>query len=286
MLRLRSTDIDLVEQQLRAKVAKLPSLFLDAPVLVDLSGLGDEASSLALDDLVRALRACKLVPVAAANIPDELRGAVAAAGLGVWRPPVAPRGRTSDESEPAETTAPEPARPSTTPAALPSALARPPHTGPVVVTKPVRGGQVIHARDNDLVVLAPVNPGAQVIADGHLHIYATLRGRAVAGAGGLAGRAHLLSEAGSRAGGDRQRLRDGRGDPGRAARSRRADLPRGRRMPDHRAVDEANDRVGGAKLCSAEPIDREEVGNRHKKFGGVVERPFNGTQAAARQVAA
>ena len=64
MLRLRSTDVALVEQQLRAKVSKLPSLFLDAPVLVDLGGLGDGASSLALDDLVRALRACKLVPVA------------------------------------------------------------------------------------------------------------------------------------------------------------------------------------------------------------------------------
>ena len=57
----------------------------------------------------------------------------------------------------------------------------------MVVTKPVRGGQVVHARDNDLVVLAPVNPGAQVIADGHLHVYAPLRGRAVAGASGLPG---------------------------------------------------------------------------------------------------
>ncbi len=137
---------------------------------------------------MRALRACKLVPVAAANIPDELRGAVAAAGLGVWRPPVAPRGRsTSDEGEAAESSAPESGPAGTPPAAFASALARPPHTGPVVVTKPVRGGQVIHARDNDLVVLAPVNPGAQVIADGHLHIYATLRGRAVAGAAGLPG---------------------------------------------------------------------------------------------------
>ena len=189
MLRLRSTDVDLVEQQLRAKVAKLPSLFLDAPVLVDLGGLGDGATSLALDDLVRALRACKLVPVAAANIPDELRAAVAAAGLGVWRPPVVPRGRTVDETETAETAAPEPtpAPTATTLAALPSPLPRAPHTGPMVVTKPVRGGQVIHARENDLVVLAPVNPGAQVIADGHLHIYAPLRGRAVAGAAGLPG---------------------------------------------------------------------------------------------------
>jgi len=187
MLRLRSTDVELVERQLRAKVAKLPSLFLDAPVLVDLSGLGDEASSLALDDLVKVLRACRLVPVAAANIPDELRDAVAAAGLGVWRPPVAPRGRAADESEAAETPEPAPAATATSPAALPSPLPRPPHAGPMVVTKPVRGGQVIHARDNDLVVLAPVNPGAQVIADGHLHIYAPLRGRAVAGAGGLPG---------------------------------------------------------------------------------------------------
>ncbi len=187
MLRLRSTDVELVERQLRAKVAKLPSLFLDAPVLVDLGGLGDGASLLAVDDLVKALRACKLVPVAAANIPDELRGAVAAAGLGIWRPPVAPRGRTADDSEAAETPEPAPAPTATALAALPSPLPRAPHTGPMVVTKPVRGGQVIHARDNDLVVLAPVNPGAQVIADGHLHVYAPLRGRAVAGAAGLPG---------------------------------------------------------------------------------------------------
>ncbi len=59
--------------------------------------------------------------------------------------------------------------------------------GPVVVTKPVRGGQVVYAQNNDLVVLAPVNPGAQVIADGHLHVYAPMRGRGVAGAQGMPG---------------------------------------------------------------------------------------------------
>jgi septum site-determining protein MinC len=55
------------------------------------------------------------------------------------------------------------------------------------VTKPVRSGQVIYAQNNDLVVLAPVNAGAQVMADGHVHIYNTLRGRAIAGAQGLPG---------------------------------------------------------------------------------------------------
>ena len=56
-----------------------------------------------------------------------------------------------------------------------------------VVSQPVRSGQVVYAQNTDLVVLAPVNPGAQVIADGHIHIYAPLRGRAVAGMQGLLG---------------------------------------------------------------------------------------------------
>jgi septum site-determining protein MinC len=55
---------------------------------------------------------------------------------------------------------------------------------PMIVRNPVRAGQVIYARNSDLLVLAPVNPGAEVIADGNVHIYSTLRGRAVAGAQG------------------------------------------------------------------------------------------------------
>jgi septum site-determining protein MinC len=60
----------------------------------------------------------------------------------------------------------------------------PVHKLPMVVTQPVRSGQVVYAKDNDLIVLAPVNPGGQVVADGNVHIYAALRGRAVAGAQG------------------------------------------------------------------------------------------------------
>jgi septum site-determining protein MinC len=56
----------------------------------------------------------------------------------------------------------------------------------MTITQPVRGGQVIYAQRCDLVVLAPVNPGAQVIADGHVHVYGRLRGRALAGARGQA----------------------------------------------------------------------------------------------------
>jgi septum site-determining protein MinC len=205
VLRLRSTDLALVERQLRVKIAQLPHLFLDAPVLVDLGALGDDAAALAFGELVRALRSCKLVPIAVANVPEGLRGAVTDAGLGVWQPPALGRTRGGGDTEPVdtastdtpadeppatETPGPETPRAEVAHAAGPSAAAAParaPHAGPMVINKPVRGGQIVYAQNNDLVVLAPVNSGAQVIADGHVHIYAPLRGRAVAGAQGLAG---------------------------------------------------------------------------------------------------
>jgi septum formation inhibitor MinC len=59
-----------------------------------------------------------------------------------------------------------------------------PHKLPMVVTQPVRSGQVVYARRNDLIVLASVNPGGQVVADGNIHIYGALRGRAIAGVQG------------------------------------------------------------------------------------------------------
>jgi septum site-determining protein MinC len=82
--------------------------------------------------------------------------------------------------------APERAAASPPPAPPPSTSQPPPPELrlPLVVRQPVRSGQVVYAAGNDLIVLAPVNPGAQLIADGNIHVYAPLRGRAVAGAHG------------------------------------------------------------------------------------------------------
>ena len=117
------------------------------------------------------------------TVPDALRAAAVAAGLGVLQPQAAPRASDRSAFEDPAAVAEAPAEPQAARKTAPPA----PHGGPVVVTQPVRGGQVIYAQNNDLVVLASVNPGAQVIADGHVHIYAPLRGRAVAGAQGLLG---------------------------------------------------------------------------------------------------
>ena len=65
----------------------------------------------------------------------------------------------------------------------PAPVAAPAATRPaLVVTDPVRAGQRIYAEGSDLVVTATVNPGGEVIADGHVHVYGALRGRAIAGA--------------------------------------------------------------------------------------------------------
>ena len=120
------------------------------------------------------------MPVGAVNLPPTAVWNAAAAGIGVVElvgapPPAAP------EPPPAA------AEPPPVVAEPPPVVAAPPRTSATLtVRQPVRAGQVIHAHDADLVVLAQVNPGAQVSADGHVHVYGALRGRAVAGAQGMA----------------------------------------------------------------------------------------------------
>ena len=81
--------------------------------------------------------------------------------------------------------APEPAsQPASAPASEPVSQPVAVPTGALVIDKPMRSGQQAYARGRDLVMLAMVNPGAEVIADGHIHVYAPLGGRAIAGAGG------------------------------------------------------------------------------------------------------
>jgi septum site-determining protein MinC len=95
----------------------------------------------------------------------------------------------AEDAAPIRTATPQaaPAQASATSAATPVAAAPVVPVVPplaMVIDKPLRSGQQVYARGRDLVVLAMVNPGAEVIADGHIHVYAPLRGKAIAGARG------------------------------------------------------------------------------------------------------
>jgi septum site-determining protein MinC len=173
VLRLKTADVAHIEEQLRARAASLRQTFPYAPVVLDVAALNEaSAMELPLHDLADRLRACKLIPVGAAGLPPSAVWNAAAAGIAVIDLAAA---RTTDAPEPAPI---EPARPEPSRAE--------PAASTVTIRQPVRSGQVIYARRSDLIVMAPVNAGAQVIADGHIHVYGRLRGRALAGAQGMA----------------------------------------------------------------------------------------------------
>jgi septum site-determining protein MinC len=192
VLCLRSADIDRVEQELRARIAPAPQLFLNAPIVIDLADLEGDVEAELLAELIGRLRACRLIPVGVAHLPAERLSLAADVGLAIVQ-----LGFGRSRGARASSSLPMPA-PSAPPAPAVAPVAQPParaiekepvaleSPSTLTITQPVRGGQVVYAQRSDAVVLAPVNPGAQVIADGHVHVYGRLRGRALAGARGQA----------------------------------------------------------------------------------------------------
>jgi septum site-determining protein MinC len=167
----------------------MPHFFLHLPVMLDLEGLGD--APIDLGAVAELLRQYRLVPIAVRNPTDFQRDNAVAAGFGILRTGVMRASRKTsslEESPPAgadraaapPTRRPREAAPEASPEPPPVA-AEPPAAG-LTVRHPVRSGQVVYAPHGDLVVLAPVSSGAELIADGNIHVYAPLRGRALAGA--------------------------------------------------------------------------------------------------------
>lgn len=132
--------------------------------------------------LISLFKSYSLNPVAVRGAPQELETEILAAGLSIDTM-VKPRQEALDVPEE------EPAAPAPAPATPPVQMALlEPVTAPsaMIVDTPVRAGQRVYARGGDLIVTAIVNSGAELIADGSIHVYAPLRGRALAGASGNA----------------------------------------------------------------------------------------------------
>lgn len=149
-----------------------PEFFDQDPVVIDVSQWQPEVPVEDLSALLGALKACRLVPVALRATHQPWLGVAQGLGLG-WAE--AELVRSSLEQVPVAV-APVQSAPSPPqrPAAIPT----------MVIDKPLRSGQKVYARGSDLVVLAMVNQGAEVVADGNIHVYAPLRGKAMAGASG------------------------------------------------------------------------------------------------------
>ena len=177
---LRTTDTDTLANDLAARMADAPGFFDNDPVLIDLSLVQGSGAVPDCAALLALLRSHRTVPVAVRGGSEAQTAAALAAGL-VLAPEVAPaRAAPAPAAQPpAAEVAAAPDLPAAAAAAVPT-----PAPGALVVDKPLRSGQQVYARGSDLVVLAMVSFGAEVIADGSIHVYAPLRGRAMAGARG------------------------------------------------------------------------------------------------------
>lgn len=183
-LRLKSLDDDTLAQELRHKLDTAPHLFQRAPVVLDLSHLPQLPDAGRVREILATIRASGMLPVGLAygtsdnealaqtlDLPlfAKFRAAYENAAVAAVEA-AAPAGAVAEPAPPARATPPPPS-------ATRGAASQ-------MQAQPVRSGQQVYARNTDLVITAVVGHGAEVIADGSVHVYAALRGKAIAGAQG------------------------------------------------------------------------------------------------------
>lgn len=187
-LRVRELDVERLVAEMRERVERAPKLFGRAAVIVDFGSLSRCPDEHAARALIDGLRSAGVLPVGLAFGTREIEALSERIGL-----PLLAKFRAQYESaEPAPEPAPREAAARrrapepTVEAVQPGAAAAPalPTGGSQMQLQPVRSGQQVYAQGRDLTVCAMVGNGAEVIADGSIHIYGSLRGRALAGARG------------------------------------------------------------------------------------------------------
>lgn len=190
-LRVRTLDVAQLAAEMRDRVKRAPKLFARAAVIIDFGGLAAMPDAGTAGALLDGLRNAGVLPVALAYGSSENEKLAAELGL-----PLLAKFRAQYETtaiNPAGTpiAAPEPAPVSSAKETAATRSNDPPSPAPKLTSEPgmiqttaVRSGQQIYAEQRDLTVLTTVGAGAEVIADGSVHIYGALRGRALAGAQG------------------------------------------------------------------------------------------------------
>ena len=165
VLERAQNDLERLDRQLAVKVEQAPDFFNNTPLVLALDKLPAD-SDLDLPALIALCRKHGLRTLALrAGDPQIIEAA------GVLDLPVLPPSGAKERKLDLASKAPaEPAKP-----------AEPLYRPTRVVTTPIRGGQQVYAKDGDLIVLAAVSPGAELLADGNIHVYGPLRGRALAG---------------------------------------------------------------------------------------------------------
>jgi len=179
VLALIQYDPSALARDLKEKINQAPQFFLSSPVLISLEKLENVADCAELlGDFTPLLAVCRelgLQPLGFTGVPEQLLPMVAATGLALLPRP----GERALKMPVSEKVADQAAVQVET--VVEERLVQ---RVSKLITRPVRSGQQIYAEGADLIVMAQVSEGAEVLADGHIHIYGSLRGRALAGVRG------------------------------------------------------------------------------------------------------
>ncbi|MCG5494114.1 septum site-determining protein MinC [Ectothiorhodospira variabilis] len=180
ILRLHPAEPVALQEALEARMHEAPDLMRDMPVVVDMDAMADTPAQ----DLLSALETVrqhglKLIGLLYSEVSAPLadRTGLPLIVLGPragGEVPLRPAPKPPIESAPQETSEAAPVPP-----------VQAVHTPSLVVNQPVRSGQQVYARGGDLIITGAVSAGAEVLADGHIHVYGPLRGKALAGVRGL-----------------------------------------------------------------------------------------------------
>lgn len=182
ILALTRFDPQLLPDQLKEKIDQAPQFFENSPVLINLDRLENPEALTSMDGLLAICRQLELQPLGFTGVPEVLLAAVNDTGLARLPTPSerALKLPKQAKASPVETRVErvvETVVETVIEERVVQRLSK-------IITRPVRSGQQIYAEGADLIVLAQVSEGAEVLADGNIHIYGTLRGRALAGVRG------------------------------------------------------------------------------------------------------
>ncbi len=161
---LKTPNLEALASALNAQFGGSPNLFCHDPVVIDLAQVPSN-SDLRLQPLIELLTSFKMLPVAVRG--GTVLQMQAALELGLGEAPVVVEPVAHPAAQPLD--------------APPAALA---YVPTLVVQKPLRSGQQVYAKHGDLIIMGAVNFGAEVLADGNIHVYGPLRGKAIAGVKG------------------------------------------------------------------------------------------------------
>lgn len=184
---LHSADPLAIDAALKQMTGGVSDFFEDEFAVIDVTAIAEAAPAIEWQQMVDVLKKYRLNAVAVRGASAAMGDAVRAAGLSLddGVSGIKPR----EEADVPAAPAPQLATPSAPPAAAnaaPAAATAVVTPGTMIIDTPVRAGQRVYARGCDLIITATVNNGAEVIADGSIHVYAALNGRALAGASGNA----------------------------------------------------------------------------------------------------